>query len=81
MFLYFPFSLLGKSRLLWTDLALTVILLGGLLTILVTGSVDSGGMSAVIQKARGQHHFYQDSFSFNPTDQVSLKSSERGTQN
>lgn len=51
---------------------LTVILIGGFFTIFVTGSVDSGGMSAVIQKARDQHQFQQDSFSFNPTAQVNI---------
>jgi sodium-coupled monocarboxylate transporter 8/12 len=60
----------GKSRILWTDLVLTLILIGGLLTILVKGAVDSGGMSTVIEKAVQQNHFQQDSFSLDPTEQV-----------
>ncbi len=51
---------------------LTLILLGGLLTIFVTGSVDAGGMSALIDRARRHNHFARDSFSFNPTSHVSL---------
>ena len=35
---------------MWTDLVLTLILIGGLLTLLVKGAVDSGGMSTVIEK-------------------------------
>ena len=55
---------------MWTDLILTLILIGGLLTILIKGSIDSGGMSAIIEKAYRQDHFQQDSFSFDPTEQV-----------
>ena len=47
-----------------------MIILGGLLTIFVIGTVDSGGMSAVVQKAKIQDHFQRDSFSFRPTHQV-----------
>ena len=47
-----------------------MIILGGLLTIFVIGTVDSGGMSAVVQKAKIQDHFQRDSFSFRPTYQV-----------
>ena len=64
-------NFLGKTRVLWTDLVLTIILIGGLLTVFVMGTVDSGGMSAVVQKAKDQDHFQQDSFSFTPTHQVS----------
>jgi len=64
-------ALEGKSRILWTDLVLTLILIGGLLTLLVKGAVDSGGMSTVIEKAVQQNHFQQDSFSFDPTEQDS----------
>ena len=60
----------GKTRVLWTDLVLTMILIGGLLTIFVMGTVDSGGMSAVVHKAKIQDHFQRDSFSFRPTHQV-----------
>ena len=49
---------------------LTLILIGGFFAIFVTGSVDSGGMSAVISKAHLQDHFQQDTFSLNPTAQV-----------
>lgn len=62
---------LGKSRLLWTDLILTCLLIGGFLTIFVTGSVDAGGMSAVVQKAKNQDQFQGDSFSLDPTAQDS----------
>ena len=64
------FFLAAKTRVLWTDFVLTMIILGGLLTIFVIGTVDSGGMSAVVQKAKVQDHFQRDSFSFRPTHQV-----------
>ena len=57
--------------MLWTDLALTLILIGGVLTIFISGSVDSGGSTAVLDMARDFRHFQQDSFSFVPTAQVS----------
>ena len=67
---FFFFFLAAKTRVLWTDFVLTMIILGGLLTIFVIGTVDSGGMSAVVQKAKIQDHFQRDSFSFRPTHQV-----------
>ena len=65
------FILPGKSRLLWTDLALSLILIGGVLTIFISGSVDSGGSTAVLEMAKKLRHFQQDSFSIVPTAQVS----------
>ena len=63
----------GKSRLLWTDLILALILLGGLITLVISGCLETGGAVAVIDKARRQNHFQLDSFSFNPTAQVSTQ--------
>ena len=71
-FIHPKLDISGKSSLIWTDFVLSLIVIGGLLTAFVTGSVDLGGMSAVIEKARQQNHFHQDTFSFNPFAQVCI---------
>ena len=72
IFIHSKLDISGKSSLIWTDFVLSLIVIGGLLTAFVTGSVDLGGMSAVIEKARQQNHFHQDTFSFNPFAQVCI---------
>ncbi|XP_063224315.1 sodium-coupled monocarboxylate transporter 2-like [Bacillus rossius redtenbacheri] len=42
----------GLKAVVWTDTLQTVVMFGGVLTVMVLGTVDVGGVSAVLQRSR-----------------------------